>query len=251
MIKTTLLSLSLVAGLASAAAAATVGSFTGDASFNAICSLGTSNSRACEHAVAEFRGGNAATNGTYEQSLNTPTQFGAVTGQFAWVKGTSYDFSLSHAANGSITFSLGSGPQTITLANPTGSYDGLSDANTMFIRIRNPSATDRISLTDMRLDGRDIGDLSFGQAMDDGTAVGAGSAGAGYLQVGNFAFSDPWTLTGQVTLDWAGARVPANSALGATFKLANVPVAPVPLPAAGLLMVAGLGGLALVRRRRA
>lgn len=221
----------------------------GDSTFTSICSLGTSNGQACENAVAEFRGGNAAANGTYEQSLNTPTVFGAVQGQFAWVKGTAYDFALSHLANGTLRFSLGSVPQTIEMPNPTGTYDGLSDANTMFIRIRNSAATDTISLTDLYLGATSIGNLVFGQSTSNGT-VGSASAGAGYLQIGGFDFSAPWTLTGKVRLDWAAASVPANSALGANFKLANVPT-PIPLPASALLLLTVAGGLALLKRSRA
>jgi hypothetical protein len=246
-IRTTFLSLSLMVGLAGGAAAATVTSFVGDSAFNTICSLGTANNQACEKAIAEFRGGGPT---TYEQSLNTPTEFGAVQAQFDWVKGTTYDFTLSHDAAGTLTFSLGSGPQIITMPNPTGTYTGLGTANTLFIRTRNESATDTMKLSNLLLNGTAIGGLAFGQVLDDGNSVGAGSAGAGYLRISGVPFSDPWTLKGKVTLDWAGTAVPAQSRLNANIKLTEIPVAPIPLPASALLLVAGLGGLAALKRRR-
>ena len=85
MMQTPLHSMSLIVCLASAPAAATVTGFVGDRTFNTTCSLCTPNPQECEKALAEFCGIRPS---TYEQSLNTPTQFGAVQAEFAWVKGT-------------------------------------------------------------------------------------------------------------------------------------------------------------------
>ncbi len=254
MFKTGLLSVSLMLGFCSTGLAATVTSFTGNTTFFDRCDLGTANGFECEVAIADFRGGNAADNGLYEQRMHIPGASGlsVVGGQFAWVSGQAYDFELSYAPDETLTLSVGTPAQSISMAlGTTGTganppvYNGLSDVNTMFIRIRNNSATETLSLNDMMLNGIDIGDLTFGQSMDDGTNVGIGADGSGYLQITGFNFADPWSLTGKVTLDWDGASVPPFSLLNADFKLTAIP-----LPATALLLIAGLAGLAAVKRRR-
>jgi len=229
---------------AAQAATVTVSSFVGDVPFNNICALGTSNNQECENVVGEIRGGGG---GTYEQSLNTPTQFGAVTDDFSWTKEQKEAFTLSHATNGLMSLTLAG--QTITMPNPTGAYDGLTGANAMFIRIRNNSAAQTLSLSDMMLNGMSIGGIASGDLLDDGNTVGSGSNGAGYLRIDGFDFGQAWSLTGDVALDWAGANVPNRSRLNANFKVATLPTAPIPLPAAGWMLLAGFGGLALLRRR--
>lgn len=239
-----------IAGTAAASAAGlNITSFTSDAAFNAICQLGTANNQECENAVAEFRGGNGNTSGTFEQSLNTPTQFGAVQAQYAWGNGVAEDFDLVYDGAGTISLSLGSVPQTITMPNPTGSYVGLGTSNTMFIRIRNEASDAVISLTGMSLDGMAVGNLVFGQSMDDMTNVGAGSSGAGYLRISDYDFSQAWSLTGQVALSWTGS-IPSNSRLDANFKLTTIPEAAVPLPAGVVLLGSALAGVAGLRRLR-
>lgn len=251
MIRTLIVSAGLAVSVANTASAAplTVSSFVGDAVFNDICRLGTTNNQECENAIGEFRGGNGVGNGTYEQSLNTPTQFGAVTAQFTWTNGSSEPFELEHDASTG-TMSLTLADQTITMPNPTNSYVGLSGANAMFIRIRNQSDEDTLSLTSMDLNGTSIGNLSFGDLLDDGNTVGVGSSGAGYLRIDGFDFGQAWSLTGHVGLDWTGS-IPAQSRLNANFKVATLPEeVPVPLPATAWLLAGGMGLLGGPRRMR-
>lgn len=246
MLRTTFFAASMVICLGSGASAAgiTLSSFVNDTAFNAICSLGTTNNQECEAAIAEFRSGGTT---SYQQSLNTPTQFGAVTANFQWTNSQIESFDLSHDGNGLLSLTLAG--QTIDMPNPTGSYDGLAGANAMFIRVRNVSETDRLSLTDMVLNGMAIGDLAFGDLLGDGNTVGAGSAGAGYLRIDGFDFSQVWSLTGGVALSWAGS-LPSQSNLNANFKIAEIPTSPIPLPAAVWLLMGGVGILGGLRRFR-
>jgi hypothetical protein len=107
--------------------------------------------------------GNGALKGC-KQSLSHQTRSGAVT-------------ALVDRGMGTLTFAPGSGPQTITMPNPTGSHTGLGTANSLFIRTRNDSATETIALSDLVLDGSAIGGLSFGQLPDCGSMVDSGGAG--------------------------------------------------------------------------
>jgi hypothetical protein len=111
---------------------------------------------------------------------------------------------------------------------------------TLYIRARSVSSATKIELSNMTLGGQAVPDLLY---------QGAGSAGAGYLQISDFDFAQNWLLAGTVTLTWDTAAVPNNSALDVNFKLTDV-VSAVPLPAAMWLMLAGLGGLVAVGRRK-
>lgn len=247
MHRTFLLVLALVSAMAGSASAASFGvtSFVGDAKFNEICRLETTNNQECENAIGEFRGGNGATNGTFERSLNLPGTFGVVQGQNTWVTGATRAFSMSYDGIDTLSLML-AGVPTISMGPSIPAFGGLGGANTMFIRVRNDSATNTMSLTSMMLDGMSVGNLVSGQATDDGGTVGEGSTGAGYLRIDGFDFSQAWTLTGDVQLTWTGA-IPTQSRLDANFKVATIP-SEVPLPAAGWLLIAGLGGLGALRR---
>jgi hypothetical protein len=94
-----------------------------------------------------------------------------------------------------------------------------------------------MSLTDMKLNTHVIGDLS---------ASGA-TRTTPYLQVFDFDWTSDWTLTGVANMAWTGTR-PVNSNIASQFKFTDL--APVPLPAPVLMLMAALGGLGALRLRK-
>ncbi len=67
-----------------------------------------------------------------------------------------------------------------------------------------------------------------------------------YAKITDVDLATSWNLTGDLTfLNFAGT---GGSNFAAQFKLVDA-VSPVPLPASALLLIAGVGGLAAMRRR--
>lgn len=91
---------------------------------------------------------------------------------------------------------------------------------------------------------QEVGQATFsgGQTM---TAVAADVFGKGAPGFASSAFAPIWTTMIRFTV------LDSNDLIGfADGALAGIGLAPVPVPAAGGLMLAGLGGLAALRRRR-
>ena len=87
-----------------------------------------------------------------------------------------------------------------------------------------------------------------GLTTDYGTLVGQINGGAFFI-VGT-AFNDVASDSGELLLFLFDSNAGDNSgSIAATITTADV--APVPLPAAGLLLLGGLGGLGALRRRKA
>lgn len=233
--KTTLIAVAAVATtVAGAADALSTNAFTGDDVFNGLCNRGASN-QDCEFAIGELRGGNNALNGTWEVGVQRPGSGPDQSRQNVWSNGAATAFTFDYvAATGALSLAVGDGPTSL-LSLGAGGLDG---AQSLFIRARSEDAANKVELTNMTLGGEALDDLLF---------AGGGWRGASYLQVGAFDFASDWTLAGDATFAWEGA-IPRNSRLDVNFKVTDV-VAPIPVPAAGVLLLGALGGLGLARRR--
>ena len=105
----------------------------------------------------------------------------------------------------------------------------------LFIRVAAKDGVDgSVSLTDLVLDGDPLDDI-----------VSIGTSDVKILRIYDFGSEDfDFTLSGQVTMDWVGAK-PTQSQLSYQIKGGN----PVPLPGAVWLLGSGLVGLFGLRRR--
>lgn len=72
-------------------------------------------------------------------------------------------------------------------------------------------------------------------------------SGAGFSLISSNSYSNPYTFSPYLTGDTLRIGVTGDSS---AFRVSSVTVSAVPLPAAGWLMIAGLGGLAAMRRRK-
>jgi len=188
--------------------------------------------------VAQARGGNNATNGDYEAGLHIPPNFtnaGPVgfAGQMSWGVGNVVNptraFTLSRTGN-TITFTMGT---------YTGSYTAASvaDVNALGFRARSQSAGNATYLSNMRVNGVLMSDLSL-NAVDGGIDLVVLSG-----------LKNDFTITGEARLAWTGTSIPTGSRLGFQIKGLTGFTEPVPEPAALGLLGLGLAGLALRRRR--
>lgn len=232
--------------LGAPASAATLGVAVlagGDAAFNDLCSQGTGSglgggNQACEFAVGELRGGGPT---TWEIGIQNPPGSPTDTKQFAWGNGTPHAFLFSYDAGlGSLSLQILEGTTTLVSSATAIALDGVQS---MFLRLRDnddAQGPGSVALTGMTLNAHALPDLA---------ANGPGSPGAGYLHVFGIDWTQDWALAGVATFSWAGAAIPTQSRLNVNFKLTDV--APIPLPAAGWLLMSALAGLgALARRRR-
>lgn len=214
----------------------------GDFEFNDACKQGKANetgNQACEFAVGELRGGNNARSGDWEVGVQNPPGKPVDVKHVTWGNGVAEAF----------TFSYVSASETLSLAikdvTSTATDVNLEDMLSMFIRTRSkvvPGKT--VTLSNMLLNGFRIPDLG---------ASGAGSSGAGYLQVSGINWSADWKLTGAVTFAWDSKSMPSGSKLNVNFKLTDIdalrsPISPmdttaVPLPGTLWLLLAGLGAM--------
>lgn len=160
--------------------------------------------------IAEGRIGDGAGAATFELDLGPDTGTPATTVQYGWVSGAVEPFSL--------VYSVGLGLVTFELGGKTLTYAPLLGFNDVFVRTRAVEAGTSIVVTDLVLDGVAVGDLS--SAMGDGLDI---------LRIQGGVLSDGFTLTGNATLSWTGAR-PSQSRLAFQIKVGDVRPTPT-LPA--------------------
>ena len=250
MIRATILALGL-AGLAAAANAATVTALgSWDSQFTAACSAGApagltaqQASISCEVAVAEARGGNGTASGDQEITLRDPQtngySFSGTNGQLAinandafGDPGATYAFAISYDAAADLLI-YGVGTRTITRSVV------MDPVQTLLIRLASRGFGD-FNILNMSLTGA-AGTFSLGSMTDPDVS---------YLRVTGFDFTSNFTLTGtyQFTQNifTSGPNKNNGSLQAVQFKFTDI--AAVPVPAAGALLLAGLGVLGLRRR---
>lgn len=220
-------------GVGGGAQAATLMSLPGfgDADFTA----GSPSLEDQEVAVGEIRIGNNGLSGDRELGINTPPPASPVAdGQFVFTSGTSYAFDFGYLA-GTQTLSLSLGGTTIS----TTTFTDVGNTDAIYIRAASRDETDG---TESTL----LSDLMFNSGGVLGSVLSEDGART-YAKITGADFAADWNLTGFIT--FTGPFNKDGSSYAAQFKL--VDTAPIPLPAAAWMLLAGLGGLFVVGRRRA
>jgi len=214
----------------------------------------------------------------WDQMLATSTVISASTiveqkqlGNAATLNNRAWDFSMNYVAGSGYRFTLtdtslpplGSSPSTVSWTapfgspsiSPTRSYNAIE----LFAQAQNnlQSGVTGLSIS--------VGNLAFSGGpgvsttgalvgMSDTHLLSPGPGGADYAQQWLLADADlslfSWVLSGRVQAQFTGT-VPSNFDERLKFDIKTVQVSPVPLPPAMALMLAGLGALGWVGRRRA
>ncbi len=214
---------------------------------------------AIERAVGQIAGNNA--NGLHVPSSGSgfpPTQAltnfaplfgggGTITGSFSvpgdLPQNTAVPFSFSRTGT-VMAYSLGASPgnQRIWTSNTSAQYAGL---DTIEFRARSPNTGANTPTTLL-----EIGSLVYSDMAVSGQMLPSVSASAGNVRIALYGgVVGDFTLTGTYLLNWTGSARPTG--WNSQLKGLDLP-SPVAIPEPGslLLLAAGLGGLALVRRRR-
>ncbi|WP_308916924.1 choice-of-anchor W domain-containing protein [Jannaschia sp. LMIT008] len=206
----------------------------GDAQFRAECGANGNGTQGCETAVAQVLGGDGEGGGQRFNELKLVDVVGGVVqGQPAGTQAQfdlanqSYRFSLDFDASTDI-LSLTFGGTTITRS------DDLAGTRSLFIRNRNDRGS--VSVSNLMLGGMSLDGLP--------------GSGTNYTAIGGVDFTSGFSLTGDIAFDFTGSNKTPNAATIVEFKFTDLDVAPIPLPAGGLLLLGGLGALGAMRARR-
>ncbi|WP_373479340.1 PEP-CTERM sorting domain-containing protein [Geminocystis sp.] len=194
--------------------------------------------------VAEVRGGNNATNGTYELSVNNWTTNNGTdvtypsTQQNIFTSGQAVDFSVSYDGTNA-TFlwgtNLGTSQKTLQSSNLTEASRFPNGLDSIFIRLRSRITT---PINSFQLSNLNVNGVGYG-----GSLLADNSDNLNYLLI--TGLNDNFTLTGTAVLSWEGA-IPNNSNLDMTIKMGYgaVPTnVPEPSTIIATLTALGLGSL--------
>jgi hypothetical protein len=152
--------------------------------------------------VAEGRIGDRGGAATFEVDLGGDTGAPATTAQYNWQSGTPVNWAVTynHVTN-LITFTV----DTVVLQY-TSPLAGFTD---LFVRTRAVNANSDILVDNLVLDGVSVGDASSANGNLDGLDI---------LWIIGGTLSDGFTLTGRVTMTWAGTA-PTQSRLAFQVKV--------------------------------
>lgn len=193
--------------------------FTGDAAFLAATEG--------EKAVAEFRWGNDAASGDWEVALGFPTSTSnQVQAQHNWSGGES--FKLNYDGAGSLVLDFNGTSSFLTYAIDTTGFNALA----------------------LRADGR-RGDATISNLQFDGMGFGPLLADdvVSYILLTGVDVTGSWMLSGDINFAHSDTDQ-ANRGSQPSFQVKLVEVEAIPLPAAVWSLLAALGGLGLIGRRR-
>lgn len=191
--------------------------------------------------VAEVRGGNNASNGTYELSLNdwntnSSTTYPA-TAQNIFTSGQTVDFSVTYdGTNATFLWGTNQTPKTLTATDLTEADRFAKGLDSMFLRLRakQGDVNNSFELSNLKVNGKSY----------NGSLLADNSDNLDYLLI--TGITENFTLTGTAKLSWEGA-IPNNSNLDMTIKMGYGAAVPEPLTTAGTLL-AGSGLIAFQRK---
>ncbi|PRY26501.1 putative secreted protein [Aliiruegeria haliotis] len=179
--------------------------------------------------AAKWRGQNSGNELYYGvEPLNSGTYRNEV--GFNWTSGASTPFTFSYnSLNGEVLATIGSGtPGAAFTTAPGLGGDGL------VLSMRNggkDGAT--ISVTDMFVNGESVGGFS--------------TAGFQQWTVSDFALAPVLSVTGNILF---GGTINPSDSERTRFQIQVADLPPVPLPVPAFLLLGGLGGLVVLRKRR-
>lgn len=151
--------------------------------------------------VAEGRIGDGSGAATFEIDLGASTGAPDATAQYEWPNGTPVPWTLTYNGTTNLV--------TFTVNGVALQYTPpLSGFTEIFVRTRAVNAGTGIVVNGLTVDGEVVSDVS--QAL--------GSSGLDILWIHGGSVSDGFTLTGQTTMSWAGAR-PSQSQLAFQIKV--------------------------------
>ena len=161
--------------------------------------------------VAEGRIGNNQLNGDFELDLGQSTGAPAEIAQYEWESGVPVSFTFSVSAGGAASFEVVDEEGAAVRLPVSGTFNASGDFDTIFVRTFASKADSSVEVSDLVLDGEDVGNSS---------AHGADGLGILWIDRPDL-IADGFTLTGNATLAWDEANMPLRSHLAFQIKVGD------------------------------